>query len=130
MTRKLQMRHRSFQEKEVYHHCTIRIRKELLASQSLAHHMQRFHSRYEAAWLAMLIEEFYVLLDGSDPRASLLYPLLYHRFEVSQPASTHPQEKEEGNEERENESLPSMEIQEMAVNLQGYFDEERLISSP
>ncbi len=106
----------------------IRLRKGSLAEQGLQRQAQRFNSRYEAGWLATLIEEFYVLLDGPDPRSSLLYPLLYHRFEalkaVSMPAPL-PQEGSEAVPPHErDDGIDLTEVQDMSKNLQGYFDED------
>jgi hypothetical protein len=114
---------------ELYVHYTVRLRKGSLASQGLVRHSQRFNCRYEAGWLATLIEEFYVLLDGPDPRESLLYPLLYHRFEEAKPSrmpSAIPQEvtQEEEHESEDDGAVDLTELQEMSKNLRGYFDGE------
>jgi hypothetical protein len=133
MTKKNQQQISSSQTKELYTQYTIRIRKGSLASQGLAQHAQRFNSRYEAGWLATLIEEFYVLLDGPDPRASLLYPLLYHRFEPSVlsipvqapvPSLRSSESDEEENSQEGDLSMNLTDLQDMAKNLQGFFDDE------
>jgi hypothetical protein len=59
---------------------SVRIRWDSLAATGAARHARQFHHRYVASWLTTLVEEFYVLLEGPDPRDSLLYPLLYQRF--------------------------------------------------
>jgi hypothetical protein len=68
----------------------------------------------EAGWLTTLIEEFYILLDGPDPRGSRLYSLLYHRFEALRAVPMPAPLPQEG----------SGAVQDMSKNLQGYFDED------
>jgi hypothetical protein len=118
---------------EMYIQYTIRLRKGSLAAQGISQHAQRFNCRYEAGWLATLIEEFYVLLDGSDPRASLLYPLLYHRFEPTRETppfypgfSQSDQEQAEESTEEHDASIDLTAVADMSKNLQGYFEEEHM----
>ena len=112
-------------KQEAYNRYTIRIQKGSLAAQGLPKHMQRFNIRYPAGWLATLVEEFYVLLDGPDPRSSLLFPLIYQRFEsttVSSDLSAHLSTIKVGEKEQEAD-IDLAELQDMSNNLQGYFDE-------
>jgi hypothetical protein len=115
---------------ETYIQYSIRLRKGSLAAQGIAQHAQRFNCRYEAGWLATLIEEFYVLLDGPDPRASLLYPLLYHQFEPGRETPLYPgfsqsdQDQEEESTEEKDASIDLTTVADMSKNLKGYFEEE------
>jgi len=123
----IQQQQHPAQIQEAYIQYTVRIRKGSLAAQRLLQHTQRFNSRYEAGWLATLIEEFYVLLDGPDPRGSLLYPLLYHRFEPSRQPSilSAPLQavvNEEIHEEERDAGIDLTDVEDMSKNLQGYFD--------
>jgi len=108
----------------------IRIRKESLAAQGLPRHTQRFNNRYEAGWIATLVEEFYVLLDGPDPRASLIYPLLYHLFESSRQTpmipssfSNQPVSEVIAPEDEVGEAIDLVNLQDMSENLRGYLEE-------